>query len=80
MIEALNTGTPVAVATGSSLDEVAPPDSPRFSPVDSGNLIRLMGTLSQAPEEDPAIARDWTQRYQLKAFCERVHAALEELR
>jgi hypothetical protein len=39
-----------------------------------------MGTLSQAPEEDPAIATDWTQRYQLKAFCERVHVALEELR
>ncbi|RMR55187.1 Glycosyl transferase, group 1 [Pseudomonas syringae pv. syringae] len=80
VIEALNSGTPVAVATGSSLDEVAPPDSPRFSPLDSGNLIRLMGTLSQAPEEDPAIATEWTQRYQLKAFCERVHAALEELR
>ncbi|AHG41733.1 glycosyl transferase family 1 [Pseudomonas syringae CC1557] len=80
VIEALNAGTPVAVATGSSLDEVAPPDSPRFSPTDSGNLIRLMGTLSHAPEEDPAIARDWTERYHLDAFCKRVHDALEELR
>ncbi|EPM83905.1 glycosyl transferase, group 1 family protein PslI, partial [Pseudomonas syringae pv. actinidiae ICMP 18804] len=47
---------------------------------DSANLIRLMGSLSPAPQEDPAIALDWTQRYQLKAFCERVHATLEELR
>ncbi|ATV18782.1 glycosyl transferase family 1 [Pseudomonas avellanae] len=80
VIEALNVGTPVAVATGSSLDEVAPPHSPRFSPDDSANLIRLMGSLSPAPEEDPAIALEWTQRYQLKAFCERVHATMEELR
>ncbi|MFH7365586.1 glycosyltransferase family 1 protein, partial [Pseudomonas syringae pv. tagetis] len=73
-IEALSSGTPVAVATGSSLDDIAPPDSPRFSPVDSGILIRLMGTLSHAREDDPSIARQLTERYQLIAFFERVHA------
>ena len=80
VIEALSVGTRVAVATGSSLDEIAPPDSPHFSPTDSGNLIRLMGTLSNAPAEDPALARQWAARYNLDAFCKHVHATLEELR
>ena len=80
VIEALSVGTRVAVATGSSLDEISPPDSPHFSPTDSANLIHLMGTLSNAPAEDPEVSKAWAARYNLDAFCKQVHATLEELR
>ncbi len=42
VIEAMAQGTPVAVATGSALDEVASPDSDRFSPQDGAALVQLM--------------------------------------
>lgn len=80
VIEALKVGTRVAVASGSSLDEITPPDSPRFSPTDSHALVQLMGTLSTAPEEDPETLKAWTATYDREAFCKRVHDALEELR
>ncbi|WNW09608.1 glycosyltransferase family 1 protein [Pseudomonas sp. DTU_2021_1001937_2_SI_NGA_ILE_001] len=80
VIEALRVGTPVAVATGSSLDEITPPDSPRFSPYDGDALIRLMGVLSTASAEDPQHLREWSLRYDRPEFERRVHAALEELR
>lgn len=80
VIEALGTGTPVAVASGSSLDEITPPDSPRFAPEDSAALVRLMGVLSTAAPEDPAPLKEWAARYGLDAFQQRIHAALEELR
>lgn len=80
VIEALSVGTPVAVATGSSLDEIAPPDSPRFSPVDSDAVIRLMNSLADAPREDPQMARAWATRYDTRTYRQGVYAALEELR
>jgi len=80
VIEALSVGTRVAVATGSSLDEISPPDSPHFSPTDSASLIHLMGALSNAPAEDPLVAKAWAARYNLDAFCKYVQARLEELR
>lgn len=80
VIEALSVGTPVAVATGSSLDEIAPPDSPRFSPLDSGALISLMESLAHAPREDAQAARAWAARYDTQTYRQGVYAALEELR
>lgn len=80
VIEALSVGTPVAVATGSSLDEISPPDSPRFSPTDSQALTELMGALAEAPREDPQPFKAWTLRYEADAYRQRVNAALEELR
>ena len=80
VIEALSVGTPVAVATGSSLDEITPPDSPRFAPDDADALVRLMGVLSSAASEDPQPLKDWAARYGREAFRQRIHAALEELR
>ncbi|MGV8228630.1 glycosyltransferase, partial [Pseudomonas aeruginosa] len=38
VVEALSVGTPVAVASGTSLDEVTPPSAPRFSPSDGAAL------------------------------------------
>lgn len=80
VVEALGVGTPVAVANGSSLDEITPPDSPRFSPTDSGALIRLMGQLSTAPAEDPQPLQAWAANYAHGAYQERFNALLEELR
>jgi glycosyltransferase involved in cell wall biosynthesis len=80
VIEALSVGTPVAVASGSSLDEISPPHSPRFSPTDSAALIRLMGQLASAAPEDPQPLQDWAANYALDAFKQRFNVLLEELR
>ncbi|SEI23345.1 glycosyltransferase family 4 protein [Pseudomonas asplenii] len=80
VVEALSVGTPVAVASGSSLDEITPPDSPRFSPTDSPALTALMLGLAQAPAEDPAALRAWATRYATAAYRERFNQLLEELR
>jgi glycosyltransferase involved in cell wall biosynthesis len=80
VIEALGVGTPVAVASGSSLDEVTPPDSPRFSPQDLPALVRLMGVLSTAEREEPAPLQAWAQRYGVDAYRQRFNELLEELR
>lgn len=80
VVEALSVGTPVAVATGSSLDEVTPDDSPRFAPDDLAGLVRLMGVLSTAEPHDPAALRGWAGRYGVEAFRRRFNDMLEELR
>lgn len=80
VIEALSVGTAVAVANGSSLDEITPPDSPRFSPTDSNALIRLMGQLSSAAPEDPQPLQAWAANYAHEAYQQRLNALLEELR
>ena len=80
VIEALSTGTPVAVASGSSLDEITPPDSPRFVPGDSAALVRLMGVLASAGPQDRQPLKDWAAQYGVAAFEQRIHDALEELR
>ncbi|MEN1226717.1 glycosyltransferase, partial [Pseudomonas aeruginosa] len=46
VVEALSVGTPVAVASGTSLDEITPPSAPRFSPTDGAALERLMLRLA----------------------------------
>lgn len=80
VVEALSAGTPVAVATGSSLDEVAPPDAPRFSPVDSAALIELMGRLASTSTTDAAALRDWADKFGMNHYRGRLAALLEDLR
>lgn len=80
VVEALGVGTPVAVASGSSLDEVTPEGSPRFSPTDQAELVRLMGVLSSAEAQDPAPLKAWATRYGVDAYRRRFNELLEELR
>ena len=63
VVEALSLGVPVAVARGSSLEEVAPAISPRFSPSDGPALVQLMLGLSAEPAEDPQLLRQWAERF-----------------
>lgn len=79
VIEALSVGTRVAVASGSSLDEITPTDSPRFSPTDTAALIRLMGELADAPLADPAPNIAWAQQYGLHAYRQRFDELIGEL-
>jgi glycosyltransferase involved in cell wall biosynthesis len=80
VVEALSVGTPVAVASGSSLDEITPPGSPRFSPTDTGALIKLMGELASAEKGDPEAMKTWAAGYGVKAFNQRFDELIEELR
>lgn len=80
VVEALGVGTPVAVASGSSLDEITPPGSPRFSPNDTGALVNLMGELANAQREEPETLKAWAAGYGPVAFNQRFDELIEELR
>ena len=69
----------IAVATGSSLDEVTPDGSPRFSPDDQGALVRLMGMLSTEEKPDPAPLLAWAHQYGVEAYRRRFNELLDEL-
>ncbi|OHX34117.1 glycosyl transferase family 1 [Methylomonas sp. LWB] len=80
VVEALGHGTPVAVATGSALDEVAPPSAPRFSPLDGEALQIMMRRLAgDAPSRDTDSARQWAARYAMPEYTRRVWALVDDL-
>jgi glycosyltransferase involved in cell wall biosynthesis len=80
VIEALSVGTPVCVAHGSALDEIAPPDAPRFDPHDAPALAALMLRLAAAPAPGSvAVRQAWAARYDAHAYGARLHALIEEL-
>ncbi|QIH09898.1 MULTISPECIES: glycosyltransferase family 1 protein [unclassified Pseudomonas] len=80
VIEALSVGTPVAVATGSALDEITPADSPRFSPTDSDALSQLMVQLANSAKGDPQALESWAAGYAQGAYRQRLDELLEELK
>lgn len=83
VVEALAYGTPVAVAHGSALDEVAPPQSPRFAPDDGEALQALMRALvlqGREAAESAASLQDWADRYAMPAYTDRFWQLLDELR
>lgn len=81
VIEALSVGTPVAVASGTSLDEITPPSAPRFSPTDGPALTQLMVSLGeQADEESPEQRRQWAERFNHHAYRRRLGELIEELK
>lgn len=63
VVEALSLGRPVAVASGTALDEVAPPDAPRFDPSDQSSMVDATLRTRGPDAEDPAAARNWAARY-----------------
>lgn len=80
VIEALSVGTPVAVASGSSLDEITPPSAPRFSPTDTAALVQLMLRLADQPnEQTPEQLSAWAARFNHQAYRRRLAELIEEL-
>ncbi|KAA6179495.1 glycosyltransferase family 4 protein [Pseudomonas veronii] len=80
VIEALSVGTPVAVASGTSLDEITPPSAPRFSPTDAPALVQLMVTLAERPDEEPPEQRrQWAARFNQHAYRQHLAELIEEL-
>lgn len=80
VLEALAAGTPVAVAEGSALEEVAPGDMPRFDPHDRSQLAQLMIRLSRESVVGNAEQRRaFAQRFAPNAYAARVGALLDEL-
>lgn len=80
VVEALGVGTPVALAKGSALDEVAPPSLPRFGPQDAEALKACMRRLAQEPlpKHCPHYA-EWARGYGMQAYRARVQELLQEL-
>jgi len=81
VVEALAAGTPVAVAEGSALDEVAPPEAPRFPGADTGAITALMRALApiDRTRPDPAPLVAWANRFGKAAFRSRLRALVETL-
>jgi glycosyltransferase involved in cell wall biosynthesis len=80
VVEALSLGTPVALARGSALDEVAPVDSPRFRADQPDAIVACMLRLAKQPEprDQPAL-RQWASRFGLGAYARRLEQLLQEL-
>ena len=80
VVEALSVGTPVAVARGSALDEVAPPGAPRFDPHDAGQLQNVMQQLATAGNTaDAETQRAWARQFAEPAYRSRLDTLLKEL-
>lgn len=82
VIEALGHATPVAVATGSALDEVAPPSALRFSPTDAHSLRRAMLEAIAHPksahsENEKTTLRDWAKQFDQAHYQDRLIQCLE---
>ncbi|AZE99384.1 Pellicle/biofilm biosynthesis protein PslI, CAZy glycosyltransferase family 4 [Pseudomonas orientalis] len=81
VIEALSVGTPVAVASGTSLDEITPPSAPRFSPTDGPALVQLMLSLAERGDEGtPEHHRQWAAHFNQHAYRRRLAELIEELK
>ena len=79
VIEAMAMGTPVAVASGTSLDEIVPPGTPRFSPHNGAAAVALMRELARPTAPDRQALRDWAGRYAEQPYRARVSELLQEL-
>lgn len=80
VVEALGVGTPVALARGSALDEVAPPEARRFDARDRHSLKTAL--LEQAQDEirpDPQVLRDWARQFAEPAYRLRLDTLLKGL-
>lgn len=81
VVEALSLGTPVALARGSALDEVAPANSPRFDAHSNQAMLDCLLHLANiAPERDLPELRQWAERFAMPAYSARVDELLKELR
>ncbi|OQS09025.1 glycosyl transferase family 1 [Chromobacterium violaceum] len=80
VVEALAQGTPVAVAFGTALDEVAPPQARRFRLGDDDSARRLMIQLAwEGKDGAPEQWRAWAARFAMPAYNARVAELLESL-
>jgi polysaccharide biosynthesis protein PslI len=78
-VEALGQGTPVALARGSALDEVAPPDSPRFVAHDADDVQRCMLALAKQPLPRSPALYQWAERYAPAGYRQHLEDLLREL-
>ena len=81
VVEALGLGTPVALARGSALDEVAPGDSPRFDAHSTQAILDcLLALATTPPQRDLPHLQQWAQRFTMPAYSARLNELLEDLR
>lgn len=80
VVEALSLGTPVALARGSALDEVAPESSSRFAADQPSELLVCMLRLAHQPEQrDRLELQQWAARFDFSAYRARLEQLLQEL-
>lgn len=80
VVEALGLGTPAALARGSALDEVAPPECPRFAPHDAADQQCCLLELAKHPlPRSPGLIK-WAAGFGPEAYQQHLNGLLEELR
>lgn len=81
VIEALACGTPVAVATGSSLDEITPRQALRFDPTDADALREALrdAATGRRPDEAAVVLQAAAARYAPAHYQQRVAQLLDEV-
>ncbi|MEA5667966.1 glycosyltransferase family 1 protein [Stenotrophomonas sp. ATCM1_4] len=81
VIEALACGTPVAVATGSALDEITPRQALRFDPRDADALREALrdAATGRRAEESVAVLQAAAARYAPAHYQQRVLQLLDEV-
>lgn len=80
VVEALEQGTPVAVARGSALDEVAPPSARRFDARDRASLRSALIEQAQASDRPaPDTLREWARQFAEPAYRQRLDTLLTGL-
>lgn len=80
IIEALSVGTPVVAALGSSLDEVTPPDSPRFDPYSIDDLEGCMRNIISKPlQRNKEDYFEWSAKYKITAYQDNLYKLISEL-
>ena len=81
VVEALSLGTPVAVASGSALDEVAPVEAARFDPHSTEAMVDcLLRLANTAPARDVPALQEWAERFAMPTYAARLYELIEELR
>ncbi len=82
MIEALASGTPVAVATGSALDEITPAQALRFDPRDADALrgaLQAAARNGRRDDEAAPVLQAAAERYAPARYQQRVAQLLDEV-
>ncbi|MBK8752980.1 MAG: glycosyltransferase family 4 protein [Candidatus Competibacteraceae bacterium] len=74
VIEAMSAGTLVAIAKGSALDEIVPPNTPAFAAESPDELRQLMKKLAghEPSQEEQTACMNWAHRFDSQAFRQRV--------
>lgn len=80
VVESLMQGTPVAVSSGGALEEVSPPEMPRFSPCNEASLTAVMKSVYKSPPSiDCVRLHEFLDQFSKPAFQNNLNALFDDI-